>query len=527
MTRKSAATPQPAAEPDDLRQAALARRAARQGQRTGVAADPATIAAAPASAGPDLAGPGALQETTVPVAGMTCRACEVRIQRHVGRLPGVERVTASAVHGRVVVESTGPVNAASIEKAINDAGYEIGRTPWVETNPRVWMTAAAGALIVAVVAVLIRVTGLADVASGAGDLASGGLLVALLLGLTAGVSTCMALVGGLLLALTAAFEARRAADGDTTSGLATRLRPALVFMGGRIVGYGILGAALGALGASVAMPPMLTAVLMVAVGVLMSLLGARLTGLSPRLATWSPTLPMGLGRRLGLETGSTAAYSDVRAAGLGAASFFLPCGFTQAVQVYALSTGNPLTAGAIMAVFAIGTAPGLLALAGLPLVIPTAFRPTLLRLVGVVVIVFALVNVSAGLRLAGVSVPGVGASQPVAAADQSGSGVTAGGAQTLVTYQDVDGYSPGNVAIAAGIPTHWTIESKSVQTCAAFLVVPGLDIQVRLHKGTNTIELPAMPAGTLAYSCSMGMYGGQITIQDRPTGLTGGPGFIR
>jgi hypothetical protein len=33
-----------------------------------------------------------------------------------------------------------------------------------------------------------------------------------------------------------------------------------------------------------------------------------------------------------------------------------------------------------------------------------------------------------------------------------------------------------------------------------------------------------MQPGTLAYSCSMGMYGGRITIVERPTGANdGGP----
>jgi len=296
-----------------------------------------------------------------------------------------------------------------------------------------------------------------------------------------------------------------------------------VFMAGRIVGYGVLGAVLGAVGASVAMPPQLTAVLMIAVAIVMTILGTRLTGLSPRVATWSPTLPMGLGRQLGVtdQAGGPAAYSDVRAAALGAASFFLPCGFTQAVQVFALSTGSPLYAGAIMAVFAIGTAPGLLALAGLPVVVPSAWRPTLLRLVGVVVLGFAFVNASAGIQLSGVTLPSFGVDTAAAAPLPAG-GPAADGTQELTTFQDGGGYSPANVSIYAGIPTRWTIESSTVSTCAAFLVVPKLGIQVQLHEGSNTIELPALQPGTLAYSCSMGMYGGRITIVERPTGATGG-----
>ncbi len=466
-----------------------------------------------------------LISATVPVAGMTCRTCEVRIQKYVGRLPNVQHVKASAVHGRVEIESTAPVPAAAVEKAIRAAGYEIGRTPWLASDPAVWLTAIAGLALVFALAVIAQLTGIADLASGAGNLSQGGLLVALLLGLAAGVSTCMALVGGLVLALSASYQARRTALGISGGGVVAQMRPALVFMAGRIVGYGVLGAALGALGASIVMPPQVTAVLMIAVAIVMTILGTRLTGLSPRVATWSPTLPMGLGRRLGLGDGSggTGQYSDARAAGLGAASFFLPCGFTQAVQIYALSTGSPLFAGAIMAVFAIGTAPGLLALAGLPVVVPSTMRPTLLRLVGVVVLGFAFVNASAGIRLSGVTLPSFGVETAAAAPPPAGA-AAADGAQALTTFQDGGGYRPGNVSIYAGIPTHWTIESSTVSTCAAFLVVPKLGIQVRLHEGSNTIELPALQPGTLAYSCSMGMYGGRITIVERPTGATGGAG---
>jgi uncharacterized protein len=454
--------------------------------------------------------------TIVPVAGMTCRSCEVRIARFVGRIPDVERVSASAVKGRVEIESSAPISAAAIERAINKAGYEIGRTPWLEHDPRVWVTAGAGVLLVAVVAILAQLIGLAGLAGGAGDLSNGGLLVALLLGLAAGVSTCAALVGGLVLALSASFQAQRTASGAEGSTIA-QMRPALVFMAGRIAGYGVFGAALGAVGASLAMPPQVTAALMIGAAIVMTIVGTRLTGLSPRVATWSPTLPMGLGRRLGLDGSGGGAYSDGRAATLGALSFFMPCGFTQAVQIYALSTGVPLFAGALLATFAIGTAPGLLALAGLPIVVPSRARPTLLRLVGVAVIGFALLNASSGLRLSGIELTLPGVATAAAAAPAAGS-VGSDGVQALTTYQQADGYSPSNVSIYAGTPTHWTIQSTSSASCATSLVVPSLGISRHLQKGPNEIDLPVLPAGTLYYSCAMGMFGGAITVVDRSAG---------
>jgi sulfite exporter TauE/SafE/plastocyanin domain-containing protein/copper chaperone CopZ len=446
---------------------------------------------------------------TFPVMGMTCRSCEIRIAKFVGKLPDVERVSASAVKGQVTVETSGLVSPAVIEKAINRAGYEIGRTPWLVSDAKIWATAGMGVLLVAALAVIAQVTGLGELASGAGNLAQGGLVVALLLGLAAGVSTCMALVGGLVLGLSAAFQAHQ----TTSVGGATAMRPAVVFVAGRIAGYAALGAVLGALGASVTMPPQLTAILMIVVAVVMFLLGTRLTGLSPRLAGWSPTLPMGLGGKLGLADGRVSAYSDSRAALLGAASFFLPCGFTQAIQIYALSTGNPLFAAGLLGMFALGTAPGLLAIAGLPVVVPSRAKPTLLRLVGVVVIGFALLNGSAGLRLSGFTFPSlVGI---VSAAPLPGT-LGPDGIQRITTYQEIDGYAPDNVVIYAGYPTEWTMVSKTTASCAASLWMVDLDIRARLSEGPNVFNLPALNPGTLNYTCAMGMYGGRITVVDAP-----------
>ena len=166
--------------------------------------------------------------------------------------------------------------------------------------------------------------------------------------------------------------------------------------------FGVLGALLGALGSTMSLPTRLMAVLVLAVAVVMFLLGVRLTGISPRVAGWTPRLPGGLGRLLGLDAAPEASYSHVRTALVGAGTFFLPCGFTQAVQLYALSTASAVTAGVVMATFAVGTTPGLLALASVPELASGQRQATVLRVVGVVVLAFALVNLSSSLNLLGV-----------------------------------------------------------------------------------------------------------------------------
>lgn len=80
----------------------------------------------------------------------------------------------------------------------------------------------------------------------------------------------------------------------------------------------------------------------------MLLLGINLTGLSPRLGAVSITLPKFLGMNLGSDASTPLATMTT-----GALTFFLPCGFTLAMQAYAVSTGSFMAGAMAMAFFAL------------------------------------------------------------------------------------------------------------------------------------------------------------------------------
>ena len=348
-------------------------------------------------------GVDAAPELTVPVMGMTCTSCERRVTKALRAVPGVRSVRVSATRGVATVRGDAPLDRDLLHAAIRSAGYEPGTAPWLTRDGSVWRTVLVATLAVGAFATTLTLLGPADLTSGLSDPGRGGLLLVLVLGVTAGVSTCMAMVGGLVLGLSASHAATLAARGRTGLPFMTRMRPQLAFNAGRVIGFGVLGALLGALGSTMSLPTRVTGVLLLVVAAVMFLLGIRLTGVSPRVAAWSPRLPAGLGRVLGIEAAAEADYSHWRTALVGAATFFLPCGFTQAAQVYALSTASPLAAGGIMATFALGTTPGLLALASVPEVTTGRRQATVLRVVGVLVLAFALLNVSSGLNLLGLS----------------------------------------------------------------------------------------------------------------------------
>ncbi len=448
------------------------------------------------------------QLITVAIAGMTCVSCERRITKALTKLPGVVSASASARKGSASLITTGQVSRASIDAAIVATGYRVGGSPWLNRDLIVWRSAGVAAIFVAV---LVWLLGAGDLAGRFGDLSKGGLLLVLALGLAAGASTCMAMVGGIILAISANTAGHSEASGTVARSAALRVN--LLFQAGRIAGFGLLGVALGAIGKRAALPQSLTVALMIAVAVTMLLVGLRLTELSPRVAGWSPTIPASIGDRLGL-TGGAPARKTAGVMLAGAATFFLPCGFTQAVQLYAFSTGSPTSAGLIMATFAVGTSPALLALAGAPTMVTGPRRTAVLRGLGVVVIGFAVINASSALRLAGVELSLPNRAAPAAAASANVTVTPVD--QTITSSQDGDGYHPGEAVIYAGRPTHWVMTSTAPFSCASSLGSQDLGFQGVLKAGPNTIELPALTKGTYKYSCAMGMYTGRIVVIDAP-----------
>lgn len=452
-------------------------------------------------------------DVRVPVAGMTCRSCEARVGKALRRVPGVVDADVSARRGTAVLQvadGAGPEVDAAVAAAVERAGYRVGREPWLSEDVVVWREAVVAVAVVAVGAILLSFFGVGDLVSSSATSSSGSLLVVLVVGLAAGVSTCMALVGGLVLAVSASHAASVSYD----DGLPTRgsMRPHVVFQAGRIVGFAVLGAALGAIGAQIGLPERAQAVLTLAVALVMLVLGVRLLRISPRLAAWSPSLPPSLGRRLGIDERAGLPYSDGRTALLGALTFFLPCGFTQAVQLYAMTTGSALTAGLTMAVFALGTAPGLLAVAGLPRIGSDRVRQQVLAVAGALLVAFAVVNAQGAAGLMGWTQQR--ADVPTAITSNV---VVGTGSQTVSMEQTTRGYLPATTVVAPGVPIRWEITSVSDLSCAAYMRGVSWDWKVNLRTGPNVVELPPLAAGErYDFACVMGMYSGSLVAAAAP-----------
>ena len=214
---------------------------------------------------------------------------------------------------------------------------------------------------------------------------------AFVVGLIASVSTCMAVVGGLVLSLSATY----AKEGEGA-------RPQILFHVGRLVSFFILGGVIGAVGSAFQLGGTGTFVLSFIVAIILLILGLNLLDIFPWTKKLLPTLPASLSKRV---KGLKSANTTLTPLFIGAATFILPCGFTQSMQLYSLSTGSFLEGALTMTVFALGTLPVLALLSFSSLSIKKMQTGVFYKTAGLVVIFFGLFNLMSSLVAVGLISP--------------------------------------------------------------------------------------------------------------------------
>lgn len=451
-----------------------------------------------------------MKKTTVHIKGMHCRSCELLVEDELLKVKGVKQVHVDQKKGTAEICYLNHLDNQEVQHAIADAGYQIGkeeRKPWFSRNPDDYLQFSIMAFIVAILALIASDTGIFNLSIASGSYSS--LPIVFLVGLTAGLSTCMALVGGLVLGASARF-----AEKHPTATALQKFKPHLFFNLGRIISFFILGGVIGWIGSFMQLSSFSLGILTIGVGLVMLMLGLQLTELFPRISGINFTLPKGISRALGIQDNANKEYSHKNSMMMGALTFFLPCGFTQAIQLYAISTGNPLQASLSMGVFALGTTPGLLGIGGLTAVIKGAFAKPFFKFAGIIVVLLALFNISNGFNLAGFNLSHLTFASAAQAQSIDANVTIENGVQTVRMVQGVFGYKPNTFTVKKGMPVKWIIDAKDQNTCASTIVSDQLKIRKTLVAGENVFEFTPTETGPIHFSCIMGMYRGQFNVVD-------------
>jgi plastocyanin domain-containing protein len=195
----------------------------------------------------------------------------------------------------------------------------------------------------------------------------------------------------------------------------------------------------------------------------------------------------------------------------------MPCGPLQAMQLYALSTGNPFEGAFSMFLFSIGTVPLMFAFGALSSLLTKKFTAKMMSASAVLVIILGIFMFNSGAGLSGLTIPA-----PVSQAQNSKIATLEDGVQIVTTSIESGRYEP--IVVQMGIPVKWTIqaEDSNINGCNNSIIIPKYDLQYDLKAGDNVIEFTPEESGNVPYSCWMGMIRSKITVVEDLSNIDSG-----
>ena len=350
------------------------------------------------------------------------------------------------------------------------------------------------------------------------------LVLAFITGITTGGLSCLAVQGGLL-----ASSLAHQIEQDYVEQTANKTRkqkiivhsnsafPIFLFLLAKLIAYTLLGALLGWLGSYLTLSPITRAILMIAIGVFMIGNALRMFNVHPIFRYFSVEPPKFITRYIRRTAKGTDTFTPLF---LGALTVFIPCGITQAMMATALGTGSVAMGAALMFAFVLGTSPVFFIVAYLTTELGARLEKFFMRFVAVVVLILGFVTLNGGLNVLGSPLSFQNLTQKLLPFNNDSASIVASPQISVpegeaVLYVNSDGYFPRSLKASADKTFTLNLVTNKTYSCARDFVIPALDYyQLLPDTGTVQVKIPAQKAGsTLFFTCSMGMYTGQIVFE--------------
>ncbi|MBI2465220.1 sulfite exporter TauE/SafE family protein [Candidatus Shapirobacteria bacterium] len=472
-----------------------------------------------------------MKRTVYFIKGLHCPSCELLIEKRLKKTAGVNFADVSLTKNTLTLETIPGFKLT--HKKLNEMfevdGYSFSLNPFKHTTiiqddtcptpsnqPSTIISSIFYALLFILGYIFLSQTGFSSAIS---VNAQSSLIVFFFFGLLAGVSSCAALVGGIVLSVSKQWLSLYS-PGDS---FAKKAQPHLLFNAGRVLGYAFFGGMLGLIGNYFRLSPLVSASMVIGVSLLMILLGLQMLGIKS-LQRFQIRLPKSLTGRLSDESNFTGKLAPLL---MGALTFFLPCGFTITAQALALASGSPLTGSLIMGLFALGTVPGLLAigLSSVKFYSNPRLASNFSMIAGLLVLFFAAFNINAQLSVLGITnINDLVGSQPTSQSTLNAGELPAlvNGKQIIKINASASGYTPNRIVMRANTLTRWEITSNNISGCTNAIMSRGLfEGQIDLVDGTTSVkEFTSPKPGVYKFSCWMGMVTGTVEVVDT-SGSTG------
>lgn len=428
------------------------------------------------------------------VSGMHCGACEILLQKEIGKVKGVKKVDASLQKNSITISSDhANPSLEQLNRVVKKLGYTISDKPLerMKMDSMSFLQAIVVIIIGGLAYMLLEDSGILMRYSLTSSSSIGTFFV---VGIIASLSSCAALVGGVLL---------------TVTGKSSSINPHLSFHVGRLLSFALFGALLGIIGSFLQISLSVTAVLIILVSILMIIVALQLLGV-PYISSIRLGFPRFITQFASDETKIKGKMMPFIS---GALTFFLPCGFTLMAQTTAILAGNPVTSALMMIAFALGTLPVLvlMSISSIKFGGNSSYAPAFNLIVALALLVFGVSNINAQLNVLNLpSLSNMSSPSETIKEEANSLGVLQKG-EGENAYQEVTmearefEYFPSSLKLKADVPVKLTVNNFDVVGCAQAMWLGGLyDKVVYLNTPKSTAEFTP-EKGSYKISCTMGM----------------------
>ncbi|GMO26227.1 MAG: sulfite exporter TauE/SafE family protein [Termitinemataceae bacterium] len=448
-----------------------------------------------------------MQTVTLRIGGMTCVNCQTRIEKALRECSGVSSAVVD-FSARTASISFDGIETEKIKTVIEDAGYKV-----LDGSHDAVRQAISTIIIIFSLYIICRHFGIGNL-SGNFPLAEStmGYGALFLIGLLTSLH-CVAMCGGINLSQCIPTAANKTALNTADNQIEVRsqhpniLMPCISYNGGRVVSYTLVGGIVGAIGSVLTVSGTMQGLVQLIAGVFMLVMGVKMLGIFPPLCRFNLHLPKFLSHKI-----DSAKSANKNPFIVGLLNALMPCGPLQAMQLYALSTGNALSGAISMFAFSAGTVPLMFALGSLSSFLSKKWSAKVMKAGAVLVSVFGLTMFTNGWNLAGINF-----SVPLSAQQRQNTTapyipVVENGIQ--VVNSTLSGGRYPAITVAAGTPVKWTIDAPqgSINGCNNRMIIREYGIEHQFKTGANVIEFTPARTGKFTYTCWMGMIRSSITV---------------
>lgn len=436
---------------------------------------------------------------------MTCISCQNKIEKKLRNTAGIKSAKVSYSDGTAdITYDTDIISLKDITNIIQNLDYEVLSDKIVQTPDT---NQAVGIIIIIIsLYILLQQFGILNLLVPS-QLAQTNMSYGMLfvIGLITSVH-CVAMCGGINLSQCIPNKE----DNEAIKSRFSTLRPTLLYNLGRVCSYTIVGFLVGALGMVFTFSNTMQGILKLIAGAFMIIMGINMLGLFPWLRKINPRMPQIFARKINKEKAESNSPLLV-----GLLNGLMPCGPLQAMQIYALSTGSPVTGALSMFLFSLGTVPLMFGLGALGSMLGKKFTHKVMTIGAVLVVVLGLSMLSQGFSLSGISLSVLPSGSSSAAAEENSDSIKIENGVQIIESTLSSGRYPA-ITVQANTPVKWTINAPdgSINGCNYKLLIPEYNISYEFQTGDNVIEFTPTETGKVAYSCWMGMIRSTITVVD-------------